>query len=155
RGTGDGETQAVKERAMRTMLLIGLVSVGLGLTAGSLFGDVPPFGGGKRPERDDPLAPPVPQIAALPPPNATHLTIVVSKDVTKPRLEIPGPVLEKCAPKGEKVGENRNLRLPVAGSLVFALALAGGALFLVRGRTRWAATAMLLAVGVALSSGHS
>ena|SRR5581483_1808089 len=138
---------------MRSYMLIGSVALVLGTAAGSLWGDIP--GPGPRPPR--PRHDAVPQMADVPPPNATRIVVEVSKEVTHPRLVIPKPLLERVPPHKETIGPvTFGFRIPSLDHLLFALVLAMGGLYLLRGRVRLAfATVMLLAIGVTLGLGRS
>jgi hypothetical protein len=83
------------------------------------------------------------------PPNATHITVEVSKTATQPVLSIPRPLLSHVKPAGQsRQQEIGGFMPPQLVPLFVALALAGGGLCLLRGRMRIAfAAVILLAVG--------
>jgi hypothetical protein len=88
-------------------------------------------------------------MAAVPPANAWRVVIEVNPEATRPVLSIPRTALARVPARGEEARRQGVVGVgsPVV-SLLLGLGLAGGGLYLLRGRARVAfATALLLAVG--------
>lgn len=137
---------------MRSLLLVGLTVTILGITAGILWADIP--GPGPRPNRFRHLQS-VPQMAAVPPPNAWRIQIEVSKVVSKPRLVLPRSALERVLERTETKKETVGFG-PQLDHLLFAFLLAVVGLYLLRGRTRVVfATGLMALIGITLGSQHA
>lgn len=137
---------------MRSLLLIALFAL-LCISSEMAWADVLspyPWSGSNR-NRDRFLhLQSVPQMAAVPPPNAWRVQIEVSKDVTKPRLILPRGALEHVMASQESKKETVGER-PKQWTLFLTFALASVGLFLFRGRTRIAfAVSLVVIVGVSL-----
>jgi hypothetical protein len=139
---------------MRSILLLGLVAMGIGVTAGTLWADLAPWpfkSPSTSPER---YMQGVTQMAAVPPPNLSHIVIQVKKDATRPTLILPRPMLDRVQARREKA--QATISKPQVAPLFLALAMAAGGLCLLRGRTRLAfAAGMLLVAGLALGLNRS
>ncbi len=138
---------------MRSLLVLALVLV----TTVAARGDMPFPGKRSNLDRFQQQIRTVPQMAAVPPPNAFHITVEVSKDAHQPLLVVPRPMLDRVRSQIEvKQGETVSFPNLPWGQLLFALLLAAGGLCLLRGRTRLAfAAALLLTAGVTLGLQHT
>jgi hypothetical protein len=135
---------------MRSILLAGLVVLGIGVTAGTSGADVAPWP--FRSPSTDParFIKTVPCMAAVPPPNVSRIVVEVKKDATRPTLILPRPMLDRVQARQQTKQDTIGGK-PQFNPLLLALALAAGGLCLLRGRMRVAfAAGMLLLAGVTL-----
>jgi hypothetical protein len=93
----------------------------------------------------------VPQMAAVPPANAWRVVVEVNPDATRPVLVVPRTAMARVPAREESAKRQGTVGVAVpAVHLLLALGLAGGGLYLLRGRVRVGfATALLLTVGAA------
>src|SRR5258708_7100051 len=122
---------------MRLLLCMSAAVLTVASSAGYLRADIPPLPGEKRTPRPRPGPwEPIPQMAAIPAPNAAHVTVEVSKTATQPRLVVPRPLLERVKSREVRQQVIGGFVTPPVELLLCALALAGGGLCLLRGRAR-------------------